>query len=73
MDRTERISVWFFIGLLLLMYGIIIAAQNVYDAVHPVSHTGVVLGYLHFGIWWGILLIVIGSVYSVIFRPHKTS
>lgn len=71
MEENKSISIWFFIGTLLLLYGIIITAANIYQAYHPDFGRHTVLESLHFGIWWGILLIVIGLVYFFIFRPWK--
>jgi hypothetical protein len=67
----KGISIWFFIGSLLLIYGVIITAANVYEAIHPTMERVVVLKELNFGIWWGVLLIVIGLVYFIGFRPWK--
>jgi hypothetical protein len=33
----------------------------------------VVLFELHAGIWWGVLLLAIGAVYTVRFRPGRNS
>ena len=64
------ISIWFFIGVLLMMYGVLIFGAGVYELTSPLEHP-VVLGELHAAIWWGALLIVMGVVYSVRFRPGK--
>ncbi len=65
-----RISIWFFIGSILEVYGIIIFIASIYYAGVPDGHK-VVLDNLHAGIWWGILLIIIGGMYLIIFRPGK--
>ncbi len=64
------ISIWFFIGVLLLIYGVLILGASVYDAVVPPVHP-VVLASLHAGIYWGALLLVIGVVYVLRFRPRS--
>lgn len=64
------ISIWFFIGLLLLVYGVIIAGLGLYGLVSPPERM-TVLGHLHAGIWWGALLIVLGAIYAWNFRPGK--
>lgn len=73
MAEKMGISIWFFIGSLLLLYGIIITLSNIAEVMFSVFGRKVVLGNLHFGIWWGILLIVIGLVYFITFRPWKKS
>jgi len=63
------ISIWFFIGTLLLIYGVVIFAANVIDVLSPSGGSTVVLQNLHFGVWWGLLLIIIGGFYFRHFRP----
>ena len=66
MHRPGMISIWFFIGVLLLIYGVLIFGAGIYGLSHPPN---VVRADLHAGIWWGVLLLVLGSVYTVRFRP----
>jgi hypothetical protein len=70
MQRTGMISIWFFIGALLLVYGVLILGAGVYEITTPPEHP-VVRADLHAGIWWGALLIVLGGFYSFRFRPGK--
>jgi len=60
------ISIWFFIGVLLVIYGVLILGAGLYGLSHPPN---VVHADLHAGIWWGALLLILGSVYTVRFRP----
>ncbi len=71
MIGPRSVSIWFFIGTLLLIYGIAIFIANVADYLSPSAGQKVVLWNLHFGIWWGALLIVVGITYFVVFRPWK--
>lgn len=64
------ISIWFFIGALLLIYGVLIAGAGLYELASPPEHP-VVLANLHAGIWWGALLIALGGFYSIRFRPRN--
>lgn len=66
-----RISIWFFIGLILLIYGIIILAAGIYELFDPSFNAGVVLHQYHSSIWWGALLIIIGIIYLTKFKPGK--
>jgi FtsH-binding integral membrane protein len=70
MHRVGMISIWFFIGVLLLLYGVLILGAGIYDLSNPAAHP-VVLARLHAGIWWGALLIGLGVVYSLRFRPGR--
>lgn len=67
MHRRDMISIWFFIGLLLLVYGVIILASSA--LVAPVQQTA--MSHLHADIWWGALLIVLGALYAWVFRPGR--
>jgi hypothetical protein len=71
MIGQSRITIWFFIGSLLLIYGVAIFAANVVDLISPQGGPKVVLAELHFGVWWGALLIIIGGTYFYIFRPWR--
>ena len=70
MHRVGMISIWFFIGVLLLAYGVLILGAGLYELAAPPQHP-VVLAGLHAGIWWGALLIALGVVYSLRFRPGR--
>ncbi len=70
MHRPGMISIWFFIGALLLIYGVLILGAGLYEKAVPPEHP-VVLDNLHAGIWWGALLIVLGVFYSFKFSPWR--
>ena len=67
-EKHEIIPVWFFVGVLLLIYGILIFISGLAELSHPPD---TVLANLHAPVWWGAILIVLGGVYSLIFRPKK--
>ena len=66
------ISIWFFIGISLLVNGALITAAGVYELVNPPAHQ-VVLFNLHAAVWWGAVLFVAGIFYCVKFRPGKAA
>jgi hypothetical protein len=70
MSRPGMVSIWFFIGALLLIYGVLILGAGLYELAAPPEHP-VVLANLHAGIWWGILLIALGALYTIKFKPGK--
>ena len=70
MHRPGMLSIWFFIGLLLLAYGVLIFGAGIYELSNPPEHL-VVLGNLHAGIWWGALLTVLGLIYTLKFKPGR--
>ncbi len=64
------VAVWFFIGVLLDIYGVLILGSGIYDLVRP-SEYQVRMAYLHAGIWWGLLVLVMGLIYTVRFAPKS--
>ena len=70
MVGEHGISIWFFIGISLLVNGAVILGAGIYELFVPPA-TRVVLFNLHAGVWWGALLLVCGIVYTVRFRPRN--
>ncbi len=68
MMTKGSVSIWFFIGVLLLVYGILITGAGLYGLYHPPN---VQLASLNVGIWWGGLLVILGIVYSYAFYPGR--
>ena len=73
MNEKHSMSIWFFIGTLLLIYGVAIAIANIYEVFVPSTGPAVVLQELHFGVWWGILLTALGLMYFIKFFPKRSS
>ena len=67
-EKHHIVPVWFFVGVLLLVYGVMIFISGLAEWSHP---PGTVLAELHAPVWWGGLLIVLGGVYCWMFRPGK--
>jgi hypothetical protein len=64
------ISIWFFIGVLLTIYGVLITATGLFELASPPANPPV-LANLHSGIWWGIVLLIVGLIYFIRFFPKK--
>jgi len=65
--RSEGgVSIWFFIGISLLVNGVLITGAGVWQVFHPPANP-VVLFHLHANVWWGAILLVIGLVYCLQF------
>ena len=66
------ISIWFFIGVLLTIYGAMIGVYGIWELATGAWRTsGVVLSELHAPIWWGAIMLALGLFYSLRFRPGK--
>ena len=68
--RDGALSIWFFIGVLLLVYGALILGAGLYELVAPPTRV-VVLAGLRASIWWGALLLVLGGLYTWRFSPRR--
>ncbi len=65
-------SIWFFIGLSLLVNGLLILGAGLYEYANPPSPaTQVVLFRLHAGVWWGGVLTVLGAFYCWHYAPTR--
>ena len=62
----HSISIWFFCGILMLAYGLVLLVQGVHDLHTPPA---TVLANLHPTLWWGVLLTLSGGAYAIRFRP----
>ena len=67
-EEHHIIPVWFFVGFLLLIYGVLILGSGLVDWSHPPE--GVELANLHAPVWWGALLIVLGVIYCAKYYPR---
>ena len=64
----RNIQVWFYIGAVLALYGILLTAAGVYQWFHPPAT--VLAGY-HATFWAGITLLIVGGAYTLIYWPHR--
>ena len=67
-EKHHIIQVWFFVGVLLLVYGFLIFASGLAEWSHPPN---TVLAKLHAPVWWGGLLFVLGLIYCIKFAPNR--
>jgi hypothetical protein len=69
-EEEKQIPIWFFIGCMLTIYGVMILGSGIYNLVSPPEHP-VALSWLHADIWWSVFLVVIGLIYVMKYRPAK--
>jgi hypothetical protein len=67
--QKNRLPIWFFIGLIMALYGLIIFAAGVYAYYVPPA-VELALANVHAAIWWGLLMLFVGIVYIIKFRPR---
>lgn len=72
MHGDDSISIWFFIGISLVVNGVLILAAAIYQSVNPPPPAEqVVLFQLHAGIWWGALLLALGLFWTIRYVPSQ--
>ncbi|WP_213805927.1 hypothetical protein [Granulicella sp. dw_53] len=73
MSEKTEISIWFFCGILMLAYGVVLIATGIMEFNHPPANEVLLpfLKELHPTLWWGVFLTAVGGFYSVVFRPGK--
>jgi len=81
-NEKHFISIWFFIGTLLAIYGMLILGAGVYELIAPTAQATAaagsinnvprnVMAHLHAEIWWGAFLVILGGVYCYKFFPGR--
>jgi hypothetical protein len=70
---STEISIWFFCGILMLAYGLVLVVTGILELHDPPPNEVLLpwLQTLHPTLWWGVLLTVLGGFYSARFRPGK--
>ncbi|HTX19914.1 MAG TPA: hypothetical protein VMG34_14765 [Bacteroidota bacterium] len=62
--------IWYFVGLILLVIGVLILLTGIYQLFNP-PETKTVLGETHPDIWWGALMSLFGL--GMFLKTRKTS
>ena len=73
--RGEALSIWFFVGIMSLAYGVVLLPYGAWEwfTNHPPANE-VLLPFLlelHPTFWWGLLLTLFGGFYTLRFRPNR--
>jgi hypothetical protein len=72
MTFKEEISIWFFIGVSLLVNGVLITGAGLYEWFIQPPVVPVVLYKVHANVWWGAILFILGVVYCWHFWPQHS-
>ena len=71
MHEEHGLSIWFFVGVMLTIYGIIILIANIPAFAPAASAQHVVLENLRSGLWWSIILLLLGLLFLKLHWPGK--
>jgi len=72
--ESAELSIWFFCGILMLVYGVVLVATGLMEWHDPPPNEVLLpwLESLHPTLWWGLVLTVFGGFYSIRFRPGRS-
>jgi hypothetical protein len=70
--KKEMKSIWYFVGLMLLVMGAVVFLSGIYY-YNASDRNTIILHELHPDIWWGAVIIVAGAVFYLNNRkkPHR--
>jgi len=68
--RGESLSIWFFVGMMMLSYGVVLLPYGAW-AWFSNNEANTVLHELHPTFWWGALITTFGGYYTARFWPKR--
>ncbi len=68
--RGDALSIWFFVGIMTLLYGLALLPYGAWEWFGG-HEAPTVLNNLHPTFWWGLLLCLFGGFYTLRFRPRS--
>lgn len=57
-DTAQPLPIWFFVGLILLVYGVLVVAGGLFAAPRET-----VLAHTKPALWWGAIIVVAGAIF----------
>ena len=70
-DTPKMKPIWFFVGLILLVMGVVVLAAGLYSLfVRPLGPPKI-LASLHPDLWWGGLMVAAGAVFLIFNRRAR--
>lgn len=61
--EPKMLSIWFFVGLMLTVLGVIVTATGIYYIFRPQNATR--LAELNPNLWWGAIILVAGFIFLI--------
>ena len=61
MAKQKMLTIWFFVGIMLTVLGIIITATGIYFIFNPQTKT--VLHEMNPNLWWGTFILIAGLLF----------
>lgn len=63
MAEQKLLTIWFFVGLMLTILGLIITSTGIYYIFHPQTRTA--LHELNPNLWWGLIMLTAGIIFLI--------
>lgn len=63
-QKNNMLSIWFWVGLVLTVYGAIICGTGVYYIFEPAAVAGKLGGNVN--LWWGAVMLVAGVIFIIL-------
>lgn len=63
MSNPKMYSIWFFVGVMLTVLGLIITGMGFYYIFNPETHTR--LASLNPSLWWGVIILTAGLLFLI--------
>jgi len=72
MENTKQmIPVWFWVGIMMLIYGILVTGAGIYYLINPPQSYAA--KWTNPNLWWGIIMLVVGVIFMFLVRIKKES
>ena len=65
--RLTTISIWWFIGMIFVIYGLLIGGMGIYYLSHPSPKQ--VIDHGNPSLWWGGIMLLVGFVFFYLNKP----
>ena len=81
--HEHQVPIWFFVGMMLFVYGLLITGAGIYALGNPTEvqkhlqehlpkiGPAATWFFLHPDIWWGAIMAVVGLLYCLRFNPLR--
>jgi hypothetical protein len=69
--ETAELSIWFFCGILMLAYGLVLIVTGMLEFHNPPPNEILLpwLQPLHPTLWWGVVMSIFGGIYTAKYWP----
>ncbi len=70
-NNKQMIPVWFWVGLMMLVYGVLITGAGIYYLSNPPLDYAA--KWTNPDLWWGLIMLIVGVVFVLLSRKKALS